>query len=122
MPTNQRNHIEEIEDQHRLVMSAYCQLRDNPPDDDKNFKKELWRLIDEDPFFLDPYLDLAELVMDDGKRQEAYFIAREAYDRAMSLIGGKEGYWPKRIPWSWLENRHILGAINQYAHVGLGGG
>jgi tetratricopeptide (TPR) repeat protein len=67
--------------------------------------------------FLDPYLQLADILLEDGKTQYASALAREAYERALSIIADADGKWPERMPWSWLENRHILRALFGYADM-----
>jgi len=74
----------------------------------KSTKKNLKKLIDEDPDFFDSYLLLYDILQDEGSLSEAEELLDDAYDRARALITDKEGNWPDNLEWGWLENRHII--------------
>ena len=77
----------------------------------KTIKRELRRLIEKDPDFLDSYLLLFEILQDEDNFPEAEKVLDEAYHRAVNLITDKKGNWPDILRWSWLENRHIIRTI-----------
>lgn len=70
--------------------------------------KLLKRLIEEDPDFLDPYLELYEIYQVENKDHKARQTLDEAYERAIDLITDKQGNWPDALLWGFLENRHII--------------
>ena len=108
--------IKEFVDKDHPVMHEYYRLLETGPDA-SSLKKELWRLIDQDPLFFDPYLALAKILLEEGKPRIAHGLIHGAYERAIPLIADKEGNWPRKMEWGVLENRHILRAITQYAHL-----
>jgi len=77
----------------------------------KTIKKQLKRLIEKDPDFLDSYLLLYQILQDEGDLSEAEKILDDAYERALKLITDKKGNWPDVLEWGWLENRHIIRTI-----------
>lgn len=113
---DRQKQTKEFVDQHHAVMHEYYRLLETGPGG-SNLKKELWRLIDKDRFFFDPYLALAKILLEEGKPKIAHGLIRAAYEEAIPLIADKEGNWPQRMEWGCLENRHILRTIMQYAHV-----
>ena len=118
MPPNyhRQKPIKDFMDRNHPVVRAYYDLMDNPPSAGE-FKKALRRLIEKDPFFFDPYLVLAEMLVEESKEQDAYELIRDAYNRVLEIITDESGNWPERIEWGWLENRHILRAISHYAYL-----
>lgn len=76
--------------------------------------KEMYRLLEIDEEFCDPYLTIAEILFYKGKNQEADEILRTAYERAVVTIADSKGRWPKEMPWGYLENRHLMRAIEEY--------
>jgi len=77
----------------------------------KTVKRQLLQLIERDPDFFDSYLFLFELLQDEGNFPEAEKILDRAYNRAINLITDKQGRWPDKLEWGWLENRHIIRTI-----------
>lgn len=73
-------------------------------------KSKLNQLIEEDPYFLDSYLLMYEILMNEDKEEEAIKYLDNAYNKAVETItiGDK---WPYRLEWDWIENRHIIRAI-----------
>ncbi len=80
----------------------------------KRVIKEIQELIKEDPDYYDPYLFFADFLENSGEEQKARELKQEAYQRAISRISDKEGNFPSRIEWGWLENRHVVRAIEQW--------
>lgn len=74
----------------------------------KSAKKNLKKLIDEDPDFLDSSLLLHDILQDEGSLPEAEKILDDAFERALATITDKKGSWPDMLEWGWLENRHII--------------
>jgi len=74
----------------------------------RKIKARLKELIEKDPDFLDPYISLYGMLLEENKTREAEEILDEAYRRALALITDEKGNWPDSLPWGWLENRHII--------------
>ena len=77
----------------------------------KDLEDKLRELINLDADFLDPYLILYEMYLEEDKKKKADEILDDAYSRAIKLITDKNGRWPDILDWSWLENRHIIRTI-----------
>ncbi|MBW3636084.1 MAG: hypothetical protein KY445_06410 [Armatimonadetes bacterium] len=111
----------EFVDRDRAAMTEFYDLlesADTESDDPKDaarFAQGLQKLIARDPDFLDPYLSLGEMHDNMGRHEKAAKLLDEAYNRALRLICDKNGIWPKRLDWGWLENRHILRTLFQRA-------
>lgn len=107
------NNIEDnFVDKHRTVQMKYYDLMDSP-----DFKSAaemtdaLYGLIEQDPDFLDPYLELYEICQYEDDLKLAEEILDDAYNRAINLITDKNGNWPAGLLWGFLENRHIIRTI-----------
>lgn len=108
MAKRQREYV----DKEHEVMHVYydlCERYDRR--NVKTVKRQLKKLIEKDPDFLDSYLLLYQILRDEGDLSEAEKILNEAYKRALKLIIDKEGNWPDILDWMWLENRHIIRTI-----------
>ena len=81
----------------------------------RRLKSEMKKLIEIDPLFLDPYLVVADILMAEGKEKEAKALLKNAYEKAMRRIVDKDGNWPKVMGWGWLDNRHLIRAIERWA-------
>ena len=77
--------------------------------------RKLKHMIDADPDFLDPYLYLAELYYEDKKSYLYANIIYDAYLRAVNMVADKSGNYPKELPWGWIENRHIVRTLSNFA-------
>ena len=77
--------------------------------------KEMYRLIEIDKNFYDPYLIIAEILFDQNKNKDATEVLQTAYERAVMTIVDYKGRWPKKMPWGFLENRHLMRVIEEYA-------
>jgi len=73
------------------------------------------KLIAKNPDFYDSYLFLADILKSEDKEQQARELLFIAYQRAVKRVVDKEGNFPKRIEWGWLENRHLVRAIESWA-------
>ncbi len=78
-------------------------------------ERELRALIARDPDFLDSYAMLADLLEYQDRDAEAQQLRDEAGMRALRLVLGHRGQWPQTLDWGWLENRHIIRALNMRA-------
>jgi hypothetical protein len=86
----------------------------------KKLETSMRALIKKDPYFLDPYAILIELLVERGEEEEAIDLMAKSMDNALALILDKHGRWPDKMEWGWLENRHIMrilarGAANFWA-------
>jgi len=101
--------VREFIDEFRPVMGKYYELVEREHLMKRSsVKRKLRQLIKEDPDFLDTYLFLYEILLEEGKKEEAEKVLDEAYQRALKLITDKKGRWPDLLEWGWLENRHII--------------
>lgn len=110
-----RKQIKEFLDNGSPEMSRYYDLIDNSKISDSKVKSEMRKLIQSNPDFYEPYLFLADTIKSEGKEKEAREIIFIAYQRAVRRIVDKEGNFPKKIEWSWVENRHLVRAIESWA-------
>jgi len=106
--------IVEFIDKDHKVANEYYELLDNDLSPGQ-LKRSLKRLINEDPFFFDPYLILAEIFYNEGKHNQGKDLLQKAFQNAMMKIVNKEGKWPKIMEWGWLENRHIIRTLDMWA-------
>lgn len=84
--------------------------------DVKKLIKELKKLIKIDPSFLDSYSLAAKLHRDLNDEKKATELEEKAYNIALKTMRDSQGNWPGTIEWGWLENRHIVRAINGWAY------
>lgn len=76
--------------------------------------KKLKKIIQKDPDFFDSYVVLAEYYDAKGADEDAFEIIKEGYERAMNLMM-PQGRFPDKLEWLYMENRHIIRIIFQYA-------
>jgi tetratricopeptide (TPR) repeat protein len=101
-------------DKSRRVQSKYYDTLDRIDAEEMRYQKIVKlmnRLIDEDPDFLDPYLEIYEIYQYENKDKKARQVLEKAYKRAINLITDKKGDWPSVLLWGFLENRHIIRTI-----------
>jgi tetratricopeptide (TPR) repeat protein len=110
-----RKQITEFIDKDHAVMHEFYEITETVRSRRK-LKAEMQRLIEEDPLFFDPYLVLADVLFEEGKKEAARKLISDAYHKTVRLIADKNGSWPKEMAWGWLENRHIMRAIERYAY------
>jgi tetratricopeptide (TPR) repeat protein len=72
---------------------------------------ELKALIEEDPFYFDPYLTLAGILESEGNLLEALHLRELAYELALDTILDEDNKWPDTLDWVFIENRHIIRAL-----------
>lgn len=88
-----------------------CEVLLETYSDESIIKKELEKLIKEDPDFLDSYLILSKIFIGEGKESEAEKTLDIAYHRALNLITDEKDCWPAKLEDSWIPNWHIINAI-----------
>jgi len=71
----------------------------------------LKKLMEEDPYYLETYIYLSEILENEGHIKEAEEVLLEAYQKAMELIKGNDGKLPYRLSWKHETNRHLIKAI-----------
>lgn len=108
------NQIVEFIDKDHKVANEYSEFIDNDLSYEQ-LKRSLKRLINEDPFFFDSYLILADIFYAEGRNNQAKDLLQRAFQKAMMKIVNKEGKWPKIMEWGWVENRHIIRTLDRWA-------
>ncbi len=76
---------------------------------------DVMRIIDKDRDFLDPYLYLTEMLIDQGHDSEANLFAEKAFVHALAMILDIDGTWPDELLWGFHENRHIIRVLARKA-------
>ena len=76
--------------------------------------KILKGIIKKDPDYFDPYITLHEYYLLNNESDKAMVSLVEGYDGAMNLIM-LDGEFPDELPWGFIENRHIIRMIFNYA-------
>lgn len=110
---HRQKQLEEFLDREHPVMSRYYELL-NRKISPKQLKGEMALLIKKDLDFYDPYLVLGDILTSEGKKKEANVFLAEAYERAVKRIVDKQGNFPKRLIWGWLDNRHLMRVIERW--------
>lgn len=99
----------EFVDKKRELMGDYYDLLDAIENMElEEVKKALKAMIEKDPDYLDPYLLLFEILLNEGNIFEADELLDEAYSRALALITDENGQWPDSLRWGFLQNRHVI--------------
>ncbi len=97
------------------ISEIYYNFLDSPSAD--NFQKSekiLLSMIKKDPYFFDPYTVLHEYYLEHRKFKKAFNLMEKGYKKAMDLIL-REGKFPDSLPWGFIENRHIIRILFNYA-------
>lgn len=100
-------------DEDHEVMSKFYEIIESGISATKMIQ-EMKRLIEKDADFYDPYLVIADILFSQGKDAKGSQILQDAYERAVTRISDSKGRWPKEMVWGFLENRHLMRAIEQY--------
>lgn len=106
----------EFIDKDRNVMDEYYDLLDSGLTE-AGLLKSMMQLIRKDSDFLDPYIVSADILLRSNKIKSGFQLIEEAYNRALHLIIDENGKWPKRMSWGFLQNRHIMRAIERHAFI-----
>lgn len=97
------------------VSEEYYEFLESPEADDyKQSQKILLELIKQDPDFFDTYTVLHEYYLNLGKGTKAYNLMAKGYERAMNLVL-KNGKFPDSLEWGFIENRHIIRVMFNFA-------
>jgi hypothetical protein len=110
--------IAEFIDKDRSVMDEYYDVTERFQDQQISLvetKQALKRLIKTDKYFLDSYLYLAQIEYDEENYEEYSQLVWGAYLKAIHLVANVDGDYPESLPWGWLENRHIIRALCNFA-------
>jgi tetratricopeptide (TPR) repeat protein len=92
----------------------YDFLEDPIADDYRKSEKILKNMIKQDPYFFDPYTVLHEYYLNENKVQKAFNLMSKGYKNAIELIT-KNGKFPDILRWGFIENRHIIRVIFNFA-------
>jgi tetratricopeptide (TPR) repeat protein len=76
--------------------------------------KILKGIIKKDPDYFDPYITLHEYYLANDESNKAIATLVDGYDRAINLIV-VDGKFPDKLLWGFIENRHIIRMIFNYA-------
>ncbi len=101
-----KNKLREFLEKGRPVMGEYYDILES-----SHNTEDIRILIERDPDFYDSYLYVANDLRKSGHESEARELEDKAFKRARARIEDKQGNWPDRMPWGWLENRHIIRAL-----------
>ncbi|MBM2817645.1 MAG: hypothetical protein HW401_235, partial [Parcubacteria group bacterium] len=112
---NREKQINEFIDKERKIMSNYYSALENNLRRGQ-MKNQMRKFIEKDSDFFDTYLALADFLYEDEEYFEADELLRTAFTRALKRIVDKDGNWPKVMPWGFLENRHLIRAIDRWAY------
>jgi len=110
--------IVEFMDKDHIVMDEYYEATEQFHAQQVSLtdtKASLRRLIKIDNRFLDSYLFLAQIEYDEENYEEYARLLWDAYIKALHLVANAEGDYPKSLSWSWLENRHVIRALCNFA-------
>ena len=112
--SGQKNRIKEFVDQDHVVMEEYYDVLENGFSQEEVLKL-MYQFIKRDPDFFDPYTLVVNILLEQGKTEEAAALLKTAYERALIRIVDVKGRWPKFLRWGFFENRHIMRIIDRYA-------
>jgi len=76
----------------------------------EELKEELKELIEEDPYYFEPYVLLSDIYDMEGKVKEAELVLEKGYRKALELIS-EDGRLPDRLEWRHPTNRHIINLL-----------
>jgi tetratricopeptide (TPR) repeat protein len=97
------------------VSELYWEFLESPEADDvKKSIKALKSMIKKDANFFDPYVTLHEYYLMDRDFTKAIEIMEKGFKRAIDLIDNN-GRFPDELPWGFMENRHIIRMIFNFA-------
>ena len=110
--------LAEFTDKNRTVMDEYYEVTELFQAGQVSLtktKQSLRQLIKIDKQFLDSYLYLAQIEYDAENYEDYSRLVWEAYLKAVQMVANMDGDYPKSLPWGWLENRHIVRALCNFA-------
>ncbi len=89
-------------------------LESRDADDVKKAIKTLKAIIKKDKNYFDPYITLHEYYIMDDDFKKAVEIIEEGFNRAINLVSRNDKF-PDELPWGFIENRHIIRMIFNFA-------
>jgi len=99
------------------VNEMYWDFLESPESEDvKKSIKILKDIIKKDPDYFDPYITLHEYYLENTENKKAFEILSKGYQKAMNLIVKKDRF-PDELPWGFMENRHIIRVIFNFANL-----
>ena len=112
----QTNEPYEFIDRDRFeVNEMYFDFLESPVQNDiKKSIKALKAMIKKDKNFFDPYITLYEYYLMERDFKNAIKIMEQGFQRAIDLID-KDGKFPDILNWGFVENRHIIRMIFNFA-------
>jgi len=112
----QKNEPYEFIDRDRFeVNEMYFDFLESPIQNDiKKSINALKAMIKKDKNFFDPYITLYEYYLMDRDFKNAIKIMEQGFQRAIDLID-KDGKFPDILNWGFIENRHIIRMIFNFA-------
>ena len=97
------------------VNELYWDFLESPQADDvKKSIKVLQSIIKKDENYFDPYITLHEYYLMDGNFKKAIETIEKGFQKAIDLID-RDGEFPDKLPWGFVENRHIIRVIFNFA-------
>jgi len=97
------------------VNELYWEFLESPTADDiKKSINVLKSIIKKDPDYFDPYITLHEYCLGNRDFKKAIEIMEKGFKRAIDLIDNN-GRFPDKLPWGFMENRHIIRMIFNFA-------
>ena len=97
------------------VNEMYFDFLESPVQNDiKKSIKALKAMIKKDKNFFDPYITLYENYLMDRDFKNAIKIMEQGFQRSIDLID-KDGKFPDVLNWGFVENRHIIRMIFNFA-------
>ena len=97
------------------VNEMYWEFIESPEAEDlQKSIKILRQIIKKDPNYFDPYITLHEYYLESDKSENAFDILSKGYELSMKLIVRK-GKFPDSLPWGFIENRHIIRMLFNFA-------
>lgn len=113
--SRRKKRLKEFIDDPHPVMDQYYDILEGASSQE-DFESKMNELINEDPDFFDPYNQLVTVLFENGQDIKAWNLLKTGYERAVKRIADAEGNWPEQMPWSWLENRHVMRILDRYAY------
>jgi len=89
-------------------------IESSDADDVKKSIKILKKIIKQDKDYFDPYISLYEYYIYDKDFKNAINTMELGFQRAIDLIDNN-GRFPDEFPWGFIENRHIIRMIFNFA-------
>ena len=96
------------------VQEEYWDFLESEEQDIQKGIKALKKIIKKDPDFFDPYVTLSEYYAYAKDDMQSFNILKEGYERAMKMVMHR-GKFPDVLSWLFMENRHIIRMIYNYA-------